>query len=449
MKRLDEVPGVPGLPLLGHTLDWLRAPIRTPVRMHETCGDVFRYPIFFDRPIVFAHPDALGEIFTDARDDLSTAIGWYPFFGPMFPGGLLLRDHEDHRYHRGLMQAAFSNAALRSYVEEMNPRIAALLDGWRGRPRISAFPTFKALTLDLASRIFLGIAPGDQLAMLLRAFEDVAHGVTALVPVPLPGTALRRGLRARALLTKYLRALITERRSASDTPDLLSQLCRSTDEQGNRFTDDEIINHMIFMWMAAHDTTTGSLVMLAYELARDLKWQERLREEARGLGDTLSFERMPEAREAECVINEVLRLYPPVASLPRRTLRPCVIGGVRLPADTPLRAAVLLAQRHPSFWTAPHAFDPERFAPERAEHRRHKYSFRPFGGGAHACMGMRFAMLQIKSVLHQLLLRYRLVLPVGYELKLRPTPSFRPADDLPLAIVPLAQSGDAAARVSA
>jgi cytochrome P450 len=347
------------------------------------------------------------------------------------------------------MQAAFANAALRDYVEVMTPRIAAILDAWRGQDRLLAFPTFKALTLDLASMVFLGVDPGDQLAMLTRAFEDVTKGVTALVPVPLPGTALRRALGGRALLSKYLRTLIAERRRSPGAPNLLSQLCLATDEQGNRYTDDEIINHMIFVWMAAHDTTTGSLVMLAYELARDQQWQERLRSEASGLGSVLRFDKMNEAKETEWVIHEVLRLYPPVASLPRRTLRPCVMGGVRLPADTPLRASVLLAQRHPALWTRPHCFDPQRFSPERAEHRRHKYSFRPFGGGAHMCMGMRFAMLQLKGVLHQVLLRYRLVLPPGYQLKLRPTPSFRPADDLPLGLVPLSRSGAAATRFPA
>ena len=446
MRDLDQIPGAPGLPLLGHTLRWLREPIATPVSMYEAFGDVFRYPIFFDHPIVFAHPDALGEIFGDEGSDLSTAAGWYPFFGPMLPGGLLLRDHQDHHHHRGLMQAAFTSAALRSYVEVMTPRIAAIVDAWRARERLLAYPSFKALTLDLASLVFLGVDPGDQLTRLARAFEDVTRGVTALVPVPLPGTALRRAQQGRALLGQYLRRLIAERRLTAETPNLLSQLCHASDELGNRFTDEEIINHMIFVWLAAHDTTTGSLVMLAYELARHPEWQERLRSEASALNRELRFEKLGEARESECVISEVLRLYPPVASLPRRTLRPCVIGGVRLPADTPLRASVLLAQRHPAFWTRPHAFEPQRFAPERAEHRRHKHSFRPFGGGAHMCLGMRFAMLQIKSVLHQVLLRYKLVLPPGYQQKLRPTPSFRPADDLPLQIVPLAPSGVAATR---
>ncbi len=435
-RPADTLPGEPGLPLVGHTLSWLRDPIGTPVRMRARHGDVFVHHIFFARPVVFAHPDALGEIFADEGDHLSTAAGWRPFFGRLLPGGLLVRDHVDHRYHRGLMQAAFSPSALRSHVAVMNERIPAILDGWADRPSLRAVPAFRQLTLDLAGALFLGAELGPELSRLTRAFDEVAQGVAALVPWDLPGTALRRGLRARAELAAYLKGHIARRREAP-TPDLFGQLCVATDADGHRFTDDEVVDHMLFMWMAAHDTTTGTLVMLAYELANDPSWQERVREELAGLGPALPFERMGEARVTDQVINEVLRLYPPVGSVPRVSLRPCTVGGVDLPANTPIRASILLAQRHPAVWTDPERFDPERFGEARAEHRRHKHAFRPFGGGAHTCMGIRFATLQIKAVLSPLLSRYRLCLPSGYALRLRPTPSFRPVDDLPLRLEPV------------
>jgi cytochrome P450 len=426
--------------MLGHTVAWLRDPIGTPVRMHATHGDVFVHNIFFDRPVIFAHPDAIGQIFTDEGEHLSTAAGWRPFFGRLLPGGLLLRDQGDHRYHRGLMTSAFSVSALREHVRVMNGRLATSLDRLGGRSDLRAVPAFRQLTLELAGALFLGVELGPRLAVLTRAFDEVAHGVAALVPAPLPGTALRRALQARAALTTYLRELIAERRAAP-SPDLLGQLCQASDAEGRRFTDEEIVDHTLFMWMAAHDTTTGTLAMAAYEIARSEEWQERLRTEAARIGAVLDYERMAEAQQAERVVSEVLRLYPPVGSLPRRTLRPCEIGGVQLPAGVPLRASILLAQRHPAFWSDPHCFDPERFSEARAEQRRHKHAFRPFGGGAHACLGMRFAMLQMKCVLHQLLLRFRLTLPSGYRLRLRPTPSFRPADDLPLRLEPHAAGG--------
>ena len=447
MRQLDDIPGDNGLPILGHTLAWLRDPIGTPVRMQQRYGDVFRHHIFFARPVVFAHPDALGQIFADEGESLSTAAGWLPFFGPLLPGGLLLRDHADHRYHRGLMQSAFSTSALRQYVQVMNPRIAAIVASWRGQSQLLAWPTFRKLTLELAAVLFLGVELAEQLSKLTHAFEDLARGVAAVLPARLPGTAGHRAQRARMQLVDFLRTLIVQRRIAA-TPDLLGQLCHATDAQGSRFTDDEIISHILFMWMAAHDTTTGSLVMLAYELARDPQWQQRVRSEAADLGPVITYDQLPEAKTSEAVINEVLRLYPPVGSLPRRTLRAVEIAGVQLPAQTPLRASILLAQRHPQLWTQPHTFDPERFFEARAEHRRHKFAFRPFGGGAHACLGIRFAMLQLKCVMHHVLQRYQLALPAGYRLQVKPTPSFRPADDLPLQLSPVDTAAAAPAQSS-
>jgi cytochrome P450 len=438
--KFDELPVAAGLPVLGQTLNWLRDPIGTPLRLRRAHGDAFRHHIFFERPVVFAHPDALGEIFIDAGQDLSTAAGWRPFFGRLMKGGLLLRDHADHREHRGVMASAFSTAALAGYVREMNVRIPALLDRWRGRGRIHAAPMFRQMALELSSVLFLGVEVGPQLDELSRAFEAMVRGVAAVVPWGLPGTDLRRALQARERLVAYLRAEMATRR-ATPSDDLFGQLCRARDDAGRALRDEEVIDHMLFMWTAAHDTTTGALVMAAYELAREPAWQDRLRAEAASLGDVLTFEAMGEAKAAQWLIQECLRLYPPVGSVPRRTLRACSIAGVELPADTPLRASILLAQRHPQFWTRPHAFDPERFSPARAEHQRHPHAFRPFGHGAHACMGGRFAMMALKCVLHHTLQRFRLALPRGYRLALQPTPSLRPRDDLPLEIEVIPSDG--------
>jgi cytochrome P450 len=439
-REITALPGEVGLPILGHTLAWLNDPIGLPTRLRAQHGDVFVHHLLFARPVVFAHPDAIGQIFADEGAALSTAAGWRPFFGRVLPGGLLLRDHEDHRHHRGLMQAAFSQAALRAHVQVMNARIEPALEAWSeggsGPQTRLAVPSFRQLTLDLAGALFLGAELGADLPRLTQSFERVAEGVAGVVPWNLPGTALWRGLRARASLVAYLRALIPSRRAAP-TPDLFGQLCQAVNESGERYSDEELVNHVLFMWMAAHDTTTGSLVMMAYELARDAEWQERLRAEANTLGPNLPYERLGEARETEQVVNEVLRLYPPVGSVPRVTNRETSLGGVRLPPNTPIRASILLAQRHPAFWSDPARFDPDRFSEPRAEHRRHRHSFRPFGGGAHTCMGLRFATLQMKAVILPLLRRFRLNLPPGYVLRIKPTPSFRPADDLPLLLTPL------------
>lgn len=435
--RYEDLPRTRGLPLVGHSLAWMRDPIGLPQRLQRELGDVFVHHLGTSHPVVFAHPDAIGDLFADEGGALSTAAGWRPFFGRLLPGGLLLRDHDDHRHHRAVMQSAFAPAALREHVRVMNERLPASLDAWPRRGRVSAVDGFRRLTLDLAGALFLGAELGPELDALTHDFETLAAGVAAVLPVAAPGTALRRAIEARERLVAYLRPRVAARRAAP-TPDLFGRLCEAADEHGRRFTDDEVIDHTLFLWMAAHDTTAGSLVMTAYQLARDPAWQSRVRDEALALGEVLPWDRMHESPSGELVAQESLRLHPPVGSVPRTTLRPCVIGGVALPAGVPVRASILLAQRHRAVWSDPDRFDPLRFAEPRAEHRRHRHAYRPFGGGAHACLGMRFAMLQIRVVLHHVVRRWRFGLAPGYALTLRPTPGFRPADGLPLELSPLA-----------
>lgn len=435
-RTLEQIPLARGTPVIGHTLAWLRNPVQTPLSVHRAHGDVFRYPIFFQRPVVFAHPDAVARILTDPDQVLSTAQGWQPFFGRMMKGGLLLRDHEDHRHHRGLMRAAFSATALRGYAEVMTPRIAARIDAWVAQERVVLLPEVQALLLELAGVTLLGVEAQDDLDRLTRAFEAIARGVMALVGVPLPGTALARGLRARAELKDFLQQRIAARR-AQPGPDLFSRLCAATDEQGAVLSDEEIIDHIVFVWMAAHDTTTGAMVMAVCELARHPDWQERVRDEALALPERFDTEAMREATSRDHVISETLRLYPPVGSIPRRTVREAHIGDVTLPPNTPLRAAVLLMHRHPEFWTDPDRFDPERFAEPRSEHRTHRQLYRPFGTGAHACLGMQMARIQLHAMLHHLLRRARVRLPHDYTLRLSPAPSLRPADGLPVHLEPI------------
>ena len=88
----------------------------------------------------------------------------------------------------------------------------------------------------------------------------------------------------------------------------------------------------------------------------------------------------------------------------------------------------------PSLWTNPHDFDPERFAPARAEHRQHAYAYLPFGGGAHLCIGQHFADMEVKSVMHQVLRRFRYSVPEGYRMPYQLVPIAKPRDGLPITL---------------
>jgi cytochrome P450 len=172
---------------------------------------------------------------------------------------------------------------------------------------------------------------------------------------------------------------------------------------------------------------------MLYCLARHPGWQERLRMQAQALPAAhLGFGDLAGCELTEWVMKEALRLYPPLTSIPRKAARDCQFGGFHIPRGTPVGISPIHTHHMPSIWTNPHDFDPERFSPERAEHRRHAYAYLPFGGGAHLCIGQHFADMEVKSVMHQLLRRLRWQVPEGYRMPYQLVPIAKPRDGLPL-----------------
>ena len=125
-------------------------------------------------------------------------------------------------------------------------------------------------------------------------------------------------------------------------------------------------------------------------------------------------------------------MYPPLTSIPRKAARDCEFGGFQIPKGTPVGVSPIHTHHMPSLWTRPNDFDPERFSPARAEHRRHAYAYLPFGGGAHLCIGQHFADMEVKAVMHQVLRRFRFSVPEGYRMPYQLVPIAKPRDGLPI-----------------
>jgi cytochrome P450 len=428
---LAHVPGDPGLPVLGHAIPFLTDARAHAVRQRQLYGPVFRGDFLGIATVSFTDPEGCGLLLRDREQRFSSLHGWGFSLGELFPRGLMLRDFDDHRRHRRVMQVAFRNDALERYVARMEASIARSVEGLPERVRFAG--AIKTATLNNAAAIFLGAELGPETDALNAAFVATVEASLAVVRIPVPGLSLWRGLRARARLDAALRARLPAARSGAGD-DMLAELTRA-EVEGEAFDDDAIVDHMIFLLMAAHDTVTSTLTMAAYHLAANPVWQERLREELAPFGETPSVDELARMELAERVVNEVLRLHPPVPFIPRRAMRAFRFRGLRIPANTHVVAVNLLTHRDPRFYPDPDRFDPDRF--QRAEHRAHPFAFTPFGGGAHTCIGNRFAMLLAKVVLHRLLRRVRLELPPGYVLRMRELPIPKPADGLPLRLAPL------------
>jgi cytochrome P450 len=315
----------------------------------------------------------------------------------------------------------------------MNPRIEAAVAQWVTQPDMKFYPAIKHLTLAIAADVFLGAQLDDEIDSISSDFTDLVAASVAVVRAPVIGRTYARGLQARARLAEFIRVRIPDRRAGSGQ-DLFTQLCHAEDEKGQHYSDSEIIDHLIFLMMAAHDTTTSAITTIVYSLAKHPEWQTKLREEARKLPTAPSLDDLSVMTQCEWVLKEALRLYQPLPTIVRRALVDVEIHGIKIPAGAAVSVFPIMVHRSPQWWTEPDRFDPERFSPERAEHRKHPFAWAPFGGGAHMCLGLHFAEMQVKAVLQSLLRKTAWHVPKGYEAEYAYAPIAKPRDGLPISL---------------
>lgn len=435
---LGHIPGDFGLPIVGSTFEYLADQDGWAQRRADRYGPVFRSSSFFEVGLTVVDPDEVERLLKDKERIFSSEHGWDNLVGLFFKRGLMLLDFDVHRLHRGILTEAFKKSALHDYLDLMTPRIEAEVSTWGSGGFEPFYPRVKRLTLDLAGVVFAGEEPGAELDRMSAAFVAMMQGLFTMVRLPIPFTTYARGVKARRFMEDWVQRRVEVRRRTSGGKDLLSQLCAAKDEAGNRLTDREVVDHMIFLMLAAHDTTTSALTNLVWELGRTPAWQDRLRAQLQAVpGPVVKWEDLAVLCDIDLALKETLRLHPPVSAIPRFTLRDCEIGGYAVPAQTVVWIDSNVVHRNPKYWSNPASFDPDRFGDARAEHRRHPAIWIPYSSGAHVCLGLQFSIVQVKAVLHALLTRYRIELREGYAPKRQLVPFPKPVDDLPVRLIPL------------
>ena len=434
---LRPVPGHAGEPVLGCVRDITGDRVAWLMERHDRHGPVFWAHLAGRRVVVVVGPDEAGQILVNADKDFSND-GWQELIGKFFDRGLMLLSFGEHLDHRRIMQSAFTPARLRGYLSGMDRRITADLDAsWPLEGETTLYRRMKDLAMRVAADVFLGVElDRTSRDRLLAGFHAQPRAATEFLRVDLPGTLWGRGRNGYEDVTRWLRAQLEDKR-AGDGDDLFSAMVHARDDDGAAFTDEEIVRHMNFMWFAAHDTTTLAMAMMAWGFAAHPEWQERAYAESAALGDgPLDPADLGSLRTIELVMNEVMRLWPPVPAMVRQAVRDCALGEYHIPEGTWIAVMNPGTHRLPEHWTDPDTFDPGRFEEGREEHKAHKHLYYPFGAGAHKCIGFAFAQLETKAMWHRLLLSRRFEVAPGYEPPMGWKALPEPTDDLPVTIHP-------------
>ena len=331
----------------------------------------------------------------------------------------------------------------RGYQSSINAAFARSLDSWAREPTLRFYPAVKRALFEQAAQVFLGVEAGAESARLAKLFDLLIQGAGTPFRVPLPGTKWRRCLDARRELEGYLRAELPRRR-AQGRVDLFSRLCDASDEDtGARLDDEEIVDHMIFIVFAAHDTTASGLSSMIDELSARPELLARVVRSCRELAPEqpehgLGWGQLDELKLIDGCFREALRLNPPVPSLVRRTVRSCELGGHALPPRAPVTVVVREVHTDPELWPQPERFDPDRFdagrQPEAGGCPRHRHAWLSFGAGSHRCIGAELAMQQVKVMCYQLFRRFEIERCASVPTTWKRVPLPYPVDGLPLRI---------------
>ncbi|PXX03274.1 cytochrome P450 [Mycolicibacterium moriokaense] len=410
-------------------------------RKLEQFDDITFINLFGQKVVLVLIPDGAQAVAMNLDKALASGPSWGMFIGLAFRRGILLLDFEEHRLHRSVMQSAFSSPNLKGYLQEMQPMLAGKVTELPAG-QVQLAHAFKAISLSMALEVFVGVKlPKAEADRITQAFLDCLASVGAFIRFPIPGGDWARAIAGRKTLEAFFRDLLPQKR-ATQTPDLFSVLCHAKSEQGDVFSDEDVVNHMIFVLFAAHDTSTVALTTMAYYMARDRRWQDKARARALSLPGELAYEHLAEMTELDWIMKEALRLNSPVPWLARQALRDTTINGYYIPAGTMVMAPTGAIHANPRVWQDPYTFDPERFSPERAEDKGHRFRWMPFGGGVHKCIGLYFAQMEIKTILHHLLRNFEWTVPEDYRWTLEPRSLGDPVDGLPVQLRRLGTSPD-------
>jgi len=418
-------------------IDYLLASFRT-------FGDVVCTRALPFRSLFLAHPEHIKHVLQDnARNYVKGIV--IAKLKVLIGEGLFTSEGDFWRRQRRLAQPAFHRDLLIGFVTTMTRTTATMLDRWEVRAR-TATPfdvaaDMSALTLGIVGRaLFSRVLDGDADEVgqaLTAALAIVNERAIRFLPSPLwwPSAANRRLRHSIAVLDRVVYDIVeARRRTDRQDADLLAMLLVARDEEtGAGMTDRQLRDEVMTFLLAGHETTAVALTWTWYLLDQNPAVAERLRAEvAAAIGTrTPTVEDLPRLRYVRMVIEEAMRLYPPVWGFMRQAIGPDEVGGFTIPKRSVVTISPYVTHRHPAFWDDPERFDPERFAPERVRSRP-RFAYLPFSGGPRLCIGNEFALMEAQLVVAMTLQRYRLRLVPGTRVVPESRLTLRPRDGLPM-----------------
>jgi cytochrome P450 len=390
-------------------------------------------------------PDLIRAVLLDETDSFEKGEIARRALGPALGDAIITADGSRWRWQRRAVAAIFRQERIRDFLPAMVAGAERTRDRWRALPPGAEIDVAREMMRTTFDIILNAMLPGHSLVDLeliersiTEYLESTSWGTTlAMIGAPgwVPYPGMYRARRARHHVHRILESLIGEaKQSPVNRNDLLSLLTNATDpETGKSMNPIDVRNNLLTFIMAGHETTALALTWAFYLLSLHPDVELRVKREISAVTEDgpVRVKHIDALAYTDQVIQEAMRLYPPVALIVRAARRDVELGNEQIRAGTTVYVPIYAVHRHEELWCEPGRFDPSRFESEAAK-ARDRYSYLPFGAGPRVCIGQIFAQREATAVLATLLSSFQLRLRPGHDPEPRLRVTLRPAGGMPM-----------------
>lgn len=423
-----SLPPGPSSPAIIQTLQFLASPETLGMKLWKQYGDVHTIKnSALGTMVLLVSPELIKQVFTGDPDVLHAGEANRNLELLVGSRSLLLLDGPEHLRHRRMLLPPFHGLRMQAYAETMRTLTERALDAWPEGESFALHPTMQKITLEIILRTVFGLDPGprnDELTTgLTSLFGRLTSSYGMLMMVPAfqhnlgPFTPWAAFQRDKRHVDELLYAEITERRAELADPsispgrrrdDVLTMLLEAKDEQGESLSDRDLRDELMTLLAAGHETTATSLCWAFERILNHPNVEDRLRAELAGVAHDrpLTAEDLPRLEYLDATIKEVLRMRPVIPTVARMLKAPMKLGEWDLPAGVLVAPAINVIHQREDLYPEAASFKPERFLGKKQD----PYTYFPFGGGTRRCIGMAFALYEMKIVLATVLRRAKLKL---------------------------------------
>jgi cytochrome P450 len=404
--------------------------------------------ILFRHHFIVNCPEGVQQVFVTNAKNYRKSPSNAATLTPLLRRGLFVSEGELWNRQRKVMTPAVAHSRMEDYAAIVAEEGGAMLGSWRARAgapfEVDLNEPFTLLTAEVIARIMFGYRLGPEGVTLYEAFKEyqasagrmhVAEllGLPAWIPKPGKGRARRAVDKFDSVIARIIEA--GRARGVEDSGDLLGMLLSFRDEAGRPMAPDLVRDEVGSIFLAGHETTAITLSWAFYLLDRHPDVEARVHEEVdRVLGDrTPGFADLEGLVYCRAVIDETLRLFPPVHIFSRQALGDDVVCGIKVPRGSFITVASWVLHRHKLWWQDPQEFRPERFLPANAD-KVDRFAYIPFGTGPRVCLGKHLGLLESTLLLAMTAREFRLRLKEGASVEPLGRMTLRPRWGMPMVV---------------